>query len=207
MAEDSPADAATELGASITDTEAVTAWALDEGEEWEPPRRLTPWRITAGAVAASLVLIAVAGALAWQHFRGEETSAATPATTSLVPATMTSQAPPSRPPIPPPVTITTVVVQAPPTKVPEVAPPPPPVPVWNQALDNLLVDRLRSQGFTVWDPTALTGQAHNICMMLARGASSPQGVVNELSAPGSPTHANDARTFVTTIMATYPNCP
>ena len=37
--------APTELGSAVDETEAHTAWSLDDGEEW-PTQRLTPGRIT-----------------------------------------------------------------------------------------------------------------------------------------------------------------
>mgnify|MGYP003606190230 CR=1 FL=1 len=53
---DTPAGDAPELaGTATADTESVYAWALDEeGDTEELPRRLTPRRITALAVGASL---------------------------------------------------------------------------------------------------------------------------------------------------------
>ena len=50
--------APTELG-EVVETEANTAWALDDEPELEFPRRWTPARITAAAVGACVVVIAV----------------------------------------------------------------------------------------------------------------------------------------------------
>ena len=53
-------------GVAEAETQAAYAWALDyDGDEFptQPTQRLTPRRITALALAASLVLIAVAGAV------------------------------------------------------------------------------------------------------------------------------------------------
>jgi len=48
--DDAPAGyAPTELGAAIDETEAVTAWSLDDGEDGPPPRRLTPAHHRPGA--------------------------------------------------------------------------------------------------------------------------------------------------------------
>jgi hypothetical protein len=55
----------TEMGeAPKVETEAIYAWALDDGVDDLPTQRLTPRRITALGIAASLVVIAVSGAVA-----------------------------------------------------------------------------------------------------------------------------------------------
>ena len=54
-------------GVAEAETQAAYAWALDyDGDEFptQPTQRLTPRRITALALATSLVVIAVAGAVA-----------------------------------------------------------------------------------------------------------------------------------------------
>ena len=57
--DDAPTDyVPTELGAAIDDTDAHRAWAL-ANEPDELPRRFTPQRITALAVAGSLVAAVV----------------------------------------------------------------------------------------------------------------------------------------------------
>ena len=199
----------TELaGVADADTMSVYAWSQAGELDEDGPRREWPFWVTTAAVGLSLAFATIAGVLAYRHLGGQEEPSRPIALPALATTTAVEPTPKAAPP-PPPVTVTTVVVQAPPptTAPEEVQYAPPPGPVWNQGLDNTLVGRLQSQGFTVWDPVALTGQAHNICMMLARGTASPQGVINELSAPGSPTTPLEARIFVTTIMQTYPNCP
>ncbi|MCV7175450.1 hypothetical protein [Mycolicibacterium sphagni] len=112
------AHADTELaGIAKADTEAVYAWALDEGEDDLPTQRLTPRRITALGVTASLVVIALAGAVAFFGVRDtrQHETVDTPAVT-VSPS-------PSVPPPPSPVTMTvtplpTVTVTAAPTTVP-----------------------------------------------------------------------------------------
>ena len=55
-------------GVAEAETQAAYAWALDDGVDDLPTQRLTPRRVTALALAVSLVLIAVAGAVAlWTH--------------------------------------------------------------------------------------------------------------------------------------------
>ncbi len=67
--DDAPTDyRPTELGAAIDDTEAHRAWAL-ANEPDELPRHVTPQRITALAVAGSLVLIGVAAGVSLWHLR------------------------------------------------------------------------------------------------------------------------------------------
>lgn len=78
--------APTELGQTIDDTEAVTAWSLDNSED-EPTRRLTAGRITGLAVAASVAAFIVAvGAAVGVILHGQQTPAITPTTT--LPATV-----------------------------------------------------------------------------------------------------------------------
>ena len=55
-------------GVAEAETQAAYAWALDDDVDDLPTQRLTPRRVTALALAVSLVLIAVAGAVAlWTH--------------------------------------------------------------------------------------------------------------------------------------------
>ena len=98
-------------GVAEADTEMAYAWALDYDDPDEfPTQRLTPRRITSLGIGASLVTIAVAGAVALGVLRQPD-PAPTPA--SAV-ETTTKPAPPA----PPPVTATVTVL-----------PPPPPVTV------------------------------------------------------------------------------
>lgn len=204
MTEDAPPDAPTELAAPITETEAVTAWALDDGQEWEPQRRLIPRLITTGAVAVSLALVAVAGVLAWQHLRTEESVAApemvpaavTPVTTTVKPVA----APPKPPPAPPPVTVTTVVIQAP-------APTPvyvPPV-VDMAALDSQFIRNMLAQGWQIWDTRQSAASARMACSMLHNGATF-EAVATRL-ANASQASMDEGRAFAATAMRTYPDCP
>jgi len=100
--------------AGVAETQAAYAWALDDDDPDEfstqPTQRLTSRRITALGIAASIVTIAVAGAVALGVLRQPD-PAPTPA--SAV-ETTTKPAPPA----PPPVTATVTVL-----------PPPPPVTV------------------------------------------------------------------------------
>jgi hypothetical protein len=72
------------------------------------------------------------------------------------------------------------------------------------AYDRQFVANLQARGWAVWDPLAITHQAHRVCAMLQRGAS-PQWVVQQLIGPTTP--LSDAQSFVTTAMLTYPGCP
>jgi hypothetical protein len=110
----------TELAAAELETQSVQAWGLaDEDDDVYPPAsRFTSGRITAAAVTASLAVVAVAGLVAWQHLRQDE-SVPTAATASMVPATVpvTPPATPiaAPPPAPPAVTVTTVIKEVPQT--------------------------------------------------------------------------------------------
>ena len=112
----------TEAGlAPKVETEAIHAWGLDYDDPDEfptQPTRLTSRRITALGIAASLVVIAVCGAVAvgvGRHHREGVRVAAPVATVVVPPPTVTMT-------LPPPVTVT---VQAAPPPPPSVAPPPP----------------------------------------------------------------------------------
>jgi hypothetical protein len=108
----------TELaGAAQADTEYGYAWgALDYDDPDEfPTQRLTPRRITALGVGASLVLVAGAGIVAlW----ASQPVAIVPPAAVVTTTTTTTTTPPLPPPLPPPVTTTVTVF-----------PPPPPVTV------------------------------------------------------------------------------
>ena len=72
--------APTELGAAAAEgTEAHAAWSLDEGADWPPPRRLTPGRITALAIAGALLLAGGAAAVAFLYLRDRDESTPTEA--------------------------------------------------------------------------------------------------------------------------------
>lgn len=205
--------AQTELAPSSSETEAVTAWALDDAEEWAPPRRLTPALVTAGAVAASLTLVAVAGVIAWQHLRVEET-AVVAAESTMVPATMTSEAPPSRPPAPPPspppVTVTTVVVQAPPTQTQAPAANPGAISpqlmaVYDRQFIANMQPHMQAVGSVVEDADLMAYRAHQTCAKLQQGHTDgalAQQLMTEFGLVPSLANA-----FIRTAMMTYPNCP
>ncbi|OBC04453.1 hypothetical protein A5784_12825 [Mycobacterium sp. 852013-50091_SCH5140682] len=112
--DDAPTGVApTELGGAINETEAHTAWSLDDGEDWPPQRRLTPGRITVLVVAASVALVAVAVVIAFVYLRhraepptgvtAAPTStevATTPPSPTETPAPATPPPSPSQPPAP-----------------------------------------------------------------------------------------------------------
>ena len=95
----------TELaGVAEAETQAAYAWALDyDGDELptQPTQRLTSRRITALALAASLILIAVAGAVALGVLHHTNQPVAQVPSSSVVTPT-----PPEAVTAPPPVTVT-----------------------------------------------------------------------------------------------------
>jgi hypothetical protein len=98
----------TELaGASQADTDIAHAWALDDGEDLPTPR-WTPRRITVAGVTASLLVIALAGAVALVVLRdGHQREPKPPMTAAppgVVTTTASTTAPP--PPAPQPLTVT-----------------------------------------------------------------------------------------------------
>lgn len=102
----------TELaGVAEADTMSAYAWSEDDASpEVEPPRRWPAW-VTAGAVAASLVVVGVAAWVAMPHLRSAQapvslpTPAAQPSPAPPVPSSATAHpaalpAPPPQPPAP-----------------------------------------------------------------------------------------------------------
>ncbi|WP_111509849.1 DUF732 domain-containing protein [Mycobacterium kyogaense] len=142
--------APTELGAAVDETEAHAAWSLDDGEDWEPPRRLTPGRITAIAVGVSAVVIASAAAVSAVKLIG------------AVEPNVSGQPLPSHP-----------AASAPPSTTPAALPPaltsstPPPGPQLD-ATDAAYVAELRSYGVPVsdQDPQYVIDMAHGLCALV-----------------------------------------
>ena len=66
-------------GVAEAETQAAYAWALDDGVDDLPTQRLTPRRITALTLAASLIAIAVAGGVALGVNPAHESAVADPA--------------------------------------------------------------------------------------------------------------------------------
>lgn len=200
-------------GVVEAETQSVYAWGLADEPDEPESHRLTPGRITTAAVAASLTLLTIAGALAWQHLRVEEAPAATTATTSMVPATMTTVSPVAAPPpAPPPVTITTVVVQAPPTTAQTQAPvantggiSPQLMAVYDRQFVANMQPHMQAVGSSVEDADLMAFRAHQTCAKLQQGYTDgalTQQLMTEFGLVPSLANA-----FVRTAMATYPDCP
>ncbi|WP_349318973.1 DUF732 domain-containing protein [Mycolicibacterium canariasense] len=204
--------AQTELAPSASETEAHTAWALDDGVEWEPPF-WSAARITAAAAAAATLLTVGAVVVGFWYLRDHETVepvVATPTSTVV-----------ALPPPPPPVTVTTVVVQQPPTTVTQQAPPPvrPPVsvssngqPVAPSVLPDLtpyndeFLEALRLSGWVVWNPVLMTQRAHSTCSMLRDGE--PRTLISQKLVGVEPQLAfQTAMQFTNLVTAVYPHCP
>lgn len=199
--------APTELSSAIEGTEAITAWSLDDGEEWGSPRGLTPGRITALAVAGSLTALVVAGGLAAYHLSEEpDPTAPAPSTSQtaapqMSPIRLPPPPPTSAPPPPPPVTVTSTVAAPAPTTSPrdggftpeDIAP-----------YDRQFVANLRALNWVIVNEQVLARDAHRVCWRLEQGAT-PWAVQQEMVDAGRP--LSDAQMFVVTAMQTYPSCP
>ena len=101
----------TQLAPSSLETEAHTAWALDDAVEWSEPF-WTAGRITAAVSTVAALLVAGAAVIGFIYLRDRED--AQPVAQTPTSATISTIAPP---PLPPPVTVTTVIVQQPPTTI------------------------------------------------------------------------------------------
>lgn len=188
--------APTELGAAIEETEAVTAWSLDDGEDW-PTSRWTPRLITTLALAASLVLLAGAGALAyWSMQRpvlgdvamltpGDELTGTAPdfdAETGF--------------PDPPPPPTATVTVERP---APEV------VPVVLTALDERFLSTLTGKwGFNIVNPSIAIQNAALVCQRLRSGIDLPE--ISQEMAAATEYDVRSAHIFASEVLLTYPTC-
>lgn len=185
----------TALGSAIDETEAHTAWALEEYEE--PPRRT--WPIVAAAVIAAVVAFAVAAGLAVHHARqpvlGDVVAMTAPDWTA------TSSAPPVGKTgfeIPPPPTATVTVTAAPPASVaPESEVDP---------LDGLFVSKMRARGWEIYNPWTMTSNARSVCSRFRAGQARWQVMVALTAAERQWTVAT-ANEFIDAVQETYPNCP
>jgi hypothetical protein len=195
--------APTELGAAVDETEAHTAWALDPDVDAEPA--LTPRRITTLAVAGALVLTAAAGVTAALYLRGEPAPVAVPAPpTTTAPSSAPAPwiSPKPSPPdviVPPPVTVTSTVQAAPPARTVE---PPLPAPLWSAADDRRFIAALQADNWAVWNAVQLAESAHAVCASLQRGYTPTQ-----VAAGLADITRQEAWSFVSAAMRTYPNCP
>jgi Protein of unknown function (DUF732) len=207
--------AQTELAPSASETAAHTAWALDDGPEWQPPF-WTSGRITAVAITAAVLAVVAAAGLAGYHLRPAPEPSAAPAIATSAPTT-TVAAPPVEVEaaddrkgwgipadmVPPPTkTVSapakTVTVQAP---VPTYEPPP----VDMAAFDSQFIRNLKAQGWQVWQPAKSAETARLACSMLTNGATFDY-VANYL-ATQSQARLDEGQAFASTAMRTYPNCP
>lgn len=208
--------APTELAPSADETEAHTAWALDDGPEWKPPF-WTAGRITAAAVGIAVLAAVVVAGLVGYHLRSTPEMVSAPLTSSA--AAKTTAAPVTTPPVraddrkgwglpagaAPPVTKT---VAAPPKTVTVQAPPPvyvPPPVVDMTAFDGQFIGNLRAQGWVIWNEQQSASSARLACSMLHNGAPF-EYVANHL-ATQSQAKIEEGRVFTSTAMRTYPNCP
>ena len=207
--------APTELGAAIDETEAHTAWALDDGPEVESPRRLTPGRITALAVGSCVVVVVIAAGVAGYHLRQSPppvtVATPTPTVNSSPDAvrTPTTAAPrPSwgggpaartlNPPPPKPQPGTGVTL---PPKPPMTALLPDLMPSNFQFLGNV-----RMAGFNMSNPDMVIWRGHEACLMLREGE--PRDLMaRKLIAIDPTVTMGMAMQFIEIVATTYPNCP
>ncbi|MCV7254162.1 hypothetical protein H7J86_18535 [Mycobacterium hackensackense] len=212
--------AQTELAPSASETDAHTAWSLDDGPEWKPPF-WSPGRITAVAAGASTALIATAAVVGFLYMRDRLDAVQVPAADATPTSTVALPPPPL--PAPPPVTITTVVVQQAPKTITNVAPPPtwdrptPPVvfpskPPLAGPLPDLMpynaefLSNLRVYGWTIWNEAVMIQRGHETCAMMRDGE--PRGLISQKLIGVEPQLTMQmAMQFTNIVTSAYPNCP
>lgn len=181
--------APTALG-EVPETEAHQAWALDPDPPEPPSRR----GVVAAAVAAALLLIAGAGGVAvWQLRPGVVRE----------PVVVAVPAEPEPVAVPEPVARPDFDVPAAKT----VKPPPPPVSLVDY--DQRFLNRMRSVGFVIWDPSLAVTRAHQVCALLRAGETVGQvrqRMAVEASKDGSDPYPT-ADTIMAAVLDIYPNCP
>jgi hypothetical protein len=218
--------AETELAPSATETEAHTAWALDDGPEWKPPF-WTPAKITAVAVTVAVLAVVVVAGLAGYHLRTPDPVAAPVASPTSAPISAVSSAAPADerkgwglpPDLAPPRTVTvlppstvTVTKEAPPPVAQPVGLPPGQVSVESpDPRDPQFIANMRAQGWAVTDERLMAMRAHQVCGTLQDGLA-PSVAVERLlitagvAMPYPQTDITQAQQFVTAVINTYPNC-
>lgn len=206
--------AQTELAPSSSETEAHTAWSLDDGPEWKPPF-WTAGRITAAAVGAAVVAGMVATGLVGYHLRSE------PAEPASVAAPVPSSTGTTPAPVPPKPGWGMPVDRKPPATVTVTAPPPPPrtvavaVPDAPEAPDDPVekeralrqydaqfLERLVDSGWYITNGPLLAQTGRQVCEEFSMGTSL-RGVHQKLQ----PAYTlREAETFAALAQIVYPDC-
>lgn len=192
--------APTELGV-VEETEAHTAWSLDD--DWEEPARGS-WRVVVAAVVGSLAVVVAAGAVAVIHMRQP-----TLGVVSFVPPSVevsTGPRPSFDPatgfPDPPPPPTATVTVERP----AQVAPVLPAHSGYSDAemaaFDRQFLARM-SEVWRIDDPGLMTLRAHQVCVDFAQGVPA-EVIYQKLLNLGS--SGDEAVTFMNVTTQTYPDC-
>lgn len=132
--------AQTELAPSASETEAHTAWALDDDPEWVSDSWWTPAKITGAAVVAAVVAVVVAAEVSYMHLKSE----------------------PSPEPPPPVATVSQIAAPPPPPVQIPTTPPPPPKLV---GVDGRFIDEMVRVGVPVDvnDPSWTVELAKAVC--------------------------------------------
>lgn len=186
------------------------AWGLAEDFEEAPTPRLTPGRLTAAAVAMSVVLVAGAAGIVWSHMRS--TSASEPPKPSMMAASPPTTTVPLLPTVTimsqPPVTVTvsappapSVVPAADPNKVdPDTGVSPAQLAAW----DSKFLSMMANDGWNAKDGKATARRAHLFCADLTNGV--PPAILNQQIANQSGLGVDFALLFTSNAMIVYPGC-
>lgn len=190
--EDAPTGVApTELAEPVV-LDDVTAWSLDDGEDWPVQRS---WRPVVLAVAGSVAAVGVAAGVAIGYLSGGDSTSApatTPATTAVTTTVVTTT----------PATLKTDVPDAHPIETPT---PTVTVPVVLTALDEQFLNTLTGKwGFNIANPTIAIQNAALVCKRLRSGIDLPQ--ISQEMAAATEYDLRSAHIFASEVVLNYPSC-
>lgn len=200
----------TELaGTAAADTQSAYAWSeIDEGDlpevtETAEGRSWIPSLVTSAVVMASLAIVGAAAAVAYEHLRSAPVPivvASTPPPVTVTPETTVAPATSYLPPIPiqtdESATVWVPTPSVTPTQIESAAE--------TAAHDSAFLDLMRSDNWSIGNPSTTTSVARNFCTELRQGVSPT--VLNRRIADANGFSMSDALIFTANAMIAYPGC-
>lgn len=200
----------TELaGTAGADTQSAYAWGeIDEDDlpgvaEVVESHGWMPSLITSAVVMASLAIVGAAAVVAYDHLRSASVSivvASTPPPVTVTPETTVAPATSYLPPIPiqtdESATGWVPTPSATPTQIESAAE--------AAAHDSTFLDLMRSDNWSIGNPSTTTGVARKFCTELRQGVSPT--VLNQRIADANGFSMSDALIFTANAMIAYPGC-